>query len=422
MPTDSADGQTAAGRVASLTGMRAVAAMLVVGTHAAFGTGMLSHGYLGLALARLEVGVSIFFVLSGFLLFRPWGQAAVNGRPRPSVRRYARHRVRRIMPAYVVTVLAAFVLYQFRTTTPNPGHTWPGLVRHLTLTQIYSNDYLTTQLHQGLTQMWSLAVEAAFYVALPALAYGLLIVLCRGRWRPGLLLVALSALIALTPIWLLALTTTDWLPNSAGMWLPSQLMFFAGGMLLAVLQAMGVRSHAFAVIPVAIIGYLIVSTPIAGEFAVPLRPFQPVCKAVLYCLVATLAVAPLALGANSGAYARLLGSRPMVWLGGISYEIFLLHVMLMEIALTSVLHWHVFTGSLPVLFAVTLALTVPLAWLLRRFSSAPGSASAADTRWNFLRRPSHPRTAASPAVPRALTPDSAAAAPILRPAGVAVQP
>jgi peptidoglycan/LPS O-acetylase OafA/YrhL len=423
MLTDSADGQTAADRVdrvASLTGMRAVAAFLVVGTHAAFGTGMLTHGYLGLALARLEIGVSIFFVLSGFLLFRPWVQAAANGQPRPSVPRYARNRVRRIMPAYVVTVLAAYLLYEFRTATPNPGHTWSGLLRHLTLTQIYSNDYLSTQLHQGLTQMWSLAVEAAFYLALPALAYGLLIVLCRGRWRPGVLLVALSALVVATPLWLLVLTTTDWLPNSAGMWLPSQLMFFAGGMLLAVLQAMGVRCHALAVIPVVVVGFLIVSTPIAGAITTPIQPWQPLVKATFYGLIATLAVAPLALG-STGAYARLLGSRPMVWLGGISYEIFLLHVMLMEIAMTSVLRWQVFTGSMPVLVAVTLALTIPLAWLLRRFSSAPSSAPAADTRWSFPRRPSHPRTAASPEVPHASLPDSSVVVPILRPAGAAAR-
>ena len=49
--------------------MRAVAALLVVGTHAAFATGKLTHGYLGAIYARLEIGVAIFFVLSGFLLF-----------------------------------------------------------------------------------------------------------------------------------------------------------------------------------------------------------------------------------------------------------------------------------------------------------------------------------------------------------------
>ena len=101
-------------RVASLTGIRAVAALLVVATHAAYTTGKYPRGYVGLVYSRLEIGVPIFFVLSGFLLFRPWVRAAMRGGPRkgePSVRRYARHRVRRIMPAYVVTVLGAYLLW-----------------------------------------------------------------------------------------------------------------------------------------------------------------------------------------------------------------------------------------------------------------------------------------------------------------------
>ena len=185
-------GTSGSARVASLTGIRAVAALLVVLTHAAYTTGKYGQGYLGLVYSRAEIGVPIFFVLSGFLLFRPWvaaasresDTAAASPVQPPSVRRYAWHRVRRIMPAYVVTVLIAYLLYHFRTAGPNPGHTWMGLFRNLTLSQIYTDNYLFAYLHQGLTQMWSLAVEAAFYVALPLMAYLLLVVLCRRRWRP----------------------------------------------------------------------------------------------------------------------------------------------------------------------------------------------------------------------------------------------
>src|SRR5215207_2127807 len=83
-------------RVASLTGIRAVAALLVMGTHAAYATGKYPQGYVGLVYSRMEIGVPIFFVLSGFLLFGPWVKAAASGDPPPSARRYAWHRVRRI--------------------------------------------------------------------------------------------------------------------------------------------------------------------------------------------------------------------------------------------------------------------------------------------------------------------------------------
>ena len=355
-------------RVASLTGVRAVAALSVMATHAAYGTGAYNRGYLGLILARMEIGVAIFFVLSGFLLFGPWVRATATGSASPSVRRYARSRVRRIMPAYLVTVLLAYALYEFREITPNPGHTWPGLLRNLTLTQIYSESYLTAYMHQGLTQMWSLAVEVAFYAALPVLAYLLVVVLCRRRWRPGRLLAGLVLLGASSPLWLVVVHTTDWLPNGAGLWLPHYLVWFVGGMMLAVLAVNGVRCYAIAAVPVAVAVYLVVATPIAGQIdAAALSLSQDVAKVIGYAVVATLVVAPLALG-DTGWYSRLLSSRPMVWLGEISYEMFLLHVLVMEVAMVSVLRWPVYTGSVVVLFTLTLALTVPLAWLLHRFT------------------------------------------------------
>ena len=122
------------------------------------------------------------------------------------------------IPAYVVTVLAAYLLYHFRTAGPNPGHTWEGLFRNLTLTQIYTDNYLYSFLHQGLTQMWSLAVEVAFYIVLPLLAYLLLVVLCRRRWRPPILLAGLGGLALLTPAWLILVHTTDFLPDAARLW------------------------------------------------------------------------------------------------------------------------------------------------------------------------------------------------------------
>ncbi|MCV7381602.1 acyltransferase [Mycobacterium alsense] len=355
-------------RVASLTGIRAVAALLVVGTHAAYTTGKYVHGYWGLAGARMEIGVPIFFVLSGYLLFRPWVKSSATGGPPPSLSRYAWHRVRRIMPAYVITVLFAYVLYHFREAGPNPGHSWLGLVRNLTLTQIYCNGYLGKYLHQGLTQMWSLAVEAAFYVSLPLLAYVLLVLISRRRWQPKLVLAALAGMALISPAWLVLVHTDHWFPDGARLWLPTYLCWFLAGMALTVLQAMGVRCYAFMAIPLAVICYFIVSTPIAGAPTTsPATMSQAVVKTMFYAVIAALAVAPLALG-DRGLYSRLLASRPMVWLGEISYEIFLIHLITMEFAMVYVVRAHVYTGPMLYLFVATLVITIPLAWLLHRFT------------------------------------------------------
>ena len=314
------------------------------------------------------MGVAIFFVLSGFLLFGPWVKAAATGGRRPvgaSVRlapgpphhaRLRRDRADRL-PRLPLPHAG-----------PNPGHTWIGLLRNLTLTQIYTDHYIFSYLHQGLTQMWSLAVEVAFYVALPLLAYLLLVVLCQRRWRPVLLLTGLALLAALTPAWLTLVHTTDGLPDGSKLWLPTYLAWFVGGMMLAVLQVMGVRAYALACVPLAVACYFIVSTPIAGEPTTsPAELREALVKAGFYAMIATLAVAPLALG-DSGLYARFLASRPMVFLGEISYEIFLIHLLTMELVMVEILHFPIYTGSMWILFVATFVATVPLAWLLHRFT------------------------------------------------------
>ena len=57
-----------ASRVPSLTGVRTIAALSVCLTHAAFWTGHYTDDYVGRLFARFEIGVAIFFVLSGLSL------------------------------------------------------------------------------------------------------------------------------------------------------------------------------------------------------------------------------------------------------------------------------------------------------------------------------------------------------------------
>ena len=187
-------------RVAPLTGLRAVAAATVCLTHAAFSTGHYTDDFAGHLWARFEIGVPIFFALSGFLLFRPWVRLLEDGTGhQPDLRRYAWHRFRRVVPAYWVVVVAVYALGLVRHE-PNPsGRGVDGLLRNLTFTQIYGFGHLRV----GLTQAWSLAVEMAFYLVLPLIGWALTALLCRYRWRPARLLAGLAGVAAITPVWIL---------------------------------------------------------------------------------------------------------------------------------------------------------------------------------------------------------------------------
>jgi peptidoglycan/LPS O-acetylase OafA/YrhL len=91
--------------------LRGIAVLAVVIFHVAFITGALNVRVAGDVLGVLgDVGVVLFFVISGFLLYRPFVAARAHGRRPPDPVRYARRRALRIVPAYWValTVLAIF--------------------------------------------------------------------------------------------------------------------------------------------------------------------------------------------------------------------------------------------------------------------------------------------------------------------------
>jgi peptidoglycan/LPS O-acetylase OafA/YrhL len=144
--------------------LRGLAALAIVLTHVGLGSGANYNAAYGALLARLDIGVTLFFVLSGFLLYRPFVAARLEDRPAPRLRDYARRRVLRIVPAYwlALTVLAI----------------WPGLTftgpRWVYYGFLQNYDFLWVL--GGIGQAWSLAVEASFYVLLPfyALALGAL--------------------------------------------------------------------------------------------------------------------------------------------------------------------------------------------------------------------------------------------------------
>src|SRR4051794_19182180 len=149
--------------------LRAIAVLAVVVFHVAGLTGALAGWPLGSAALVLGAcGPLLFFVISGFLLYRPFVAARVRGTPPPRAGRYARRRALRILPAYwlALTVLAVFPGIVGAFT----GDWW----RYYLFLQLYSDRTLGL----GIPVAWTLCVEVAFYAVLPAWA------LAMRRWRP----------------------------------------------------------------------------------------------------------------------------------------------------------------------------------------------------------------------------------------------
>src|SRR3954451_7362701 len=154
--------------------LRAVAALAIVVTHTAELSGFNVAHALGHWTVRLDSGVTVFFVLSAFLLYRPFVNARLNDRPAPKVTRYARRRAPRILPAYWVTCMTLGLLVPSLT----PGLLGPHWWVYFGLLQSWSHNTILN----GLGVAWSLSVEMAFYCVLPLYALALAR-LARGRTR-----------------------------------------------------------------------------------------------------------------------------------------------------------------------------------------------------------------------------------------------
>lgn len=108
-------------------------------------------------------GVWVFFVLSGYLISRPFVRATIDGRPRPSIVRFARKRALRILPAYW-TVLTLVLLFTVWLTASAKIST--GRIAELYVFVVNGNNPVTS----WTAHMWTLEAEAMFYVALPVIA------------------------------------------------------------------------------------------------------------------------------------------------------------------------------------------------------------------------------------------------------------
>jgi peptidoglycan/LPS O-acetylase OafA/YrhL len=362
-------------RFPALEGMRGVAVLGVVLTHSGFWTNRYTRGTGSAVLIHADIGVAIFFVLSGFLLSREWFRAEAAGREPVRLRAFYWRRGLRILPLYWVTVVIALLV----VPQPQGASLWTWL-RHLTLTQVYQLSWL----RQGLTQTWSLCTEAAFYVVLPGLAWLTVRLSRRGFGLAGAAVTMAGALIVLNEAWIAWYNTTSIGGyNAAQWWLPTTISWFAVGLAAAGIHvrcsaggALGKWDWArqLGAAPgvcwlTAAALFLLALTPITGPASGVSGSMQQITRNLLYALIALAFMWPAVLG-SSPLVELTLGSRPMRFLGRISYGIFLLHLSILDGA-AHLLGYRLFTGSALALFLLTVALTIPAAALGYRFVERP---------------------------------------------------
>src|SRR5689334_4429619 len=144
-------------------GLRAIAAVAVAITHSAFISGFnLRNNTWGPFTARLDIGVAIFFVISGFLLYRPFVLSRFQAESAPATLPYFQRRFLRIFPAFWVVFTVVLLVPSFHGLTfhrPSFG----GLIAHYTLTHIYFHAHVIGPVQQS----WTLATELSFYIFLP---------------------------------------------------------------------------------------------------------------------------------------------------------------------------------------------------------------------------------------------------------------
>lgn len=242
--TSHVDARGGAPRAFGLDVVRVLAALGVLVTHVAFATGVVNpqrwSSPLRHLLPRLDVGVSIFFVLSGLLVTRPFIRRFLLGAPQGPLGTYARRRLSRIYPLYWA-ILGVVLL---TATAARPS--WPQIVADFLLVHPFRPEWAIGPI----TQSWSLATELSFYAFVPLWFWACRAWCdrrgtCDARRRTRLLVVGLVGWVLVALAWRVGVVavTDRYVLGTPGAvdtrgalltWLPNHLDTFAVGAAMAL--------------------------------------------------------------------------------------------------------------------------------------------------------------------------------------------
>jgi peptidoglycan/LPS O-acetylase OafA/YrhL len=322
-------------RAAGLDGLRAVAALSIVCFHVWLyrfpdPTHVHRTSVLDDVLSDFRLGLILFFVLSGYLLYRAFARAALRGDASVDLAQYARRRAARILPAYYLAMFGTFALLWGARSTP--GVRLPD-GSDLGLFAIFAQNFSSHTILTFNPVTWTLCLEVFFYALLPLLG------LVAYRWSRGRArrqAAVLLGLIALGVVWNAAvyLLGGDMVAAKA---LPAYLPYFAFGMLLAlwVEHSRAQRGERPRLGRRATLALVVAGAGcVAGNalwHSSPAADAVPLVTASLQNLPAGAGFAAIvaAAVAGRGPAIRWAQARPLAAIGIASYGLYLWHVPLM---------------------------------------------------------------------------------------------
>lgn len=299
-------------RVPTVEGLRGLAALIVVFDHVV-------HKDWGLwAWAQQNHGITLFALLTGFILSTPFLLARLDDRPAPRATTFIRRRAIRIYPAYWVALAGAALTVGLQSM--GPGDLW----RVITLTQTFGPDTP----FEGLLPAWSLSLFLSFYLAIPAWSWW--------RRRSDRSAANQEAILRREVGWLLLVVLLAWVVRTTSVTDPiakepyfillGRADWFAIGMMLAVLTVAQARGYAPRILLapgrrpgmafLAALGLTVASALIPVHFEELRDQFDTAAGAAL--VAGAVLVGPVLRGPQ-----RWLASRPARALGRWSYGIFL---------------------------------------------------------------------------------------------------
>jgi peptidoglycan/LPS O-acetylase OafA/YrhL len=292
------------GYVPALDGIRAVAALVVVLFHARIG------------FVNGDLGVDVFFVLSGFLITGILLRSGPDGRMR--YREFYRRRALRLLPAYFAVLTASVV----------SDRIWDagGTLKGAAFSFFYVSNWATADgIGTGLlAHTWSLSIEEQFYLVWPLTLMGIL------RWAGGRRSRATGAVVALVALSYLSVLLCWWLGASVSFTWNSTvsrgLELLAGGLLALVVswwhrpsESRRAGRAVGAAGAVSLAGLLVIANVDVADPWVEILLQWPVVTALTVTLI-WACISPL-----DNPVKRLLATPPMVLTGRVSYGLYLWH-------------------------------------------------------------------------------------------------